>query len=87
MMLSLARSGAKWRYSQPIWDANRSRAASEDAEKPAIAVFERQKRKNPKRQQNNALPVKSQMQNPISRAAMMLARADIQAAIWQAAPE
>ncbi|MGB1959572.1 MAG: disulfide oxidoreductase, partial [Candidatus Puniceispirillaceae bacterium] len=31
-----------------------SERASEDAEKPAIAIFERQKRKNPKRQQNNA---------------------------------
>ena len=54
-----------------------SERASEDVEKPAIAIFERQKRKNPKRQQNILLPVKSQMQNPISRAAMMLARADI----------
>ena len=32
-----------------------SERASEDAEKPAIAIFERQKRKNPKRQPNNAL--------------------------------
>ncbi|MGB1473732.1 MAG: disulfide oxidoreductase, partial [Candidatus Puniceispirillaceae bacterium] len=31
-----------------------SERPSEDAEKPAIAIFERQKRKNPKRQQNNA---------------------------------
>ncbi len=31
-----------------------SERASEGAEKPAIAIFERQKRKNPKRQQNNA---------------------------------
>ncbi|MGB1400049.1 MAG: disulfide oxidoreductase, partial [Candidatus Puniceispirillaceae bacterium] len=31
-----------------------SERASEDAEKPAIAIFERQKRKNPNRQQNNA---------------------------------